>query len=382
MKKWTVVVGVVGLAAAAWIVRAVVREEPLLVRTARVERADVEATVTNSKAGTVLARRRAHLSPEVGGRVAEILHREGSHVESGALVLRLDSTEQHARVTLAEREWELAKAQLRQQQIAEEHALRELERQRQLADEAIVSPDELDQWETAWQEQDAAVDAAAAQVAKALASVEWERVQLEKTNLRSPFAGVVAELEVELGEWITPSPPLIPAPAAVDVLDPESTYVRAPIDEVDSARIEVGQIVRVTVDSHPGKVFAGRVGRIAPYVLDVEQQNRTVDVEVEWDDPTAARGVRPGTSADVEIVLARIEGALRIPASALRSTNRVWTVEDGQLKERTVTAGIRNWDAVQIVDGLAEGEVVVATARSEDLVQGRAAEARDNGSSR
>ena len=103
----------------------------------------------------------------------------------------------------------------------------------------------------------------------------------------APFPGVVAEVSTEVGEWVTPSPPLLTSPAVVDLIDPTSLYVSAPMDEVDSARIRAGQIAKLTVDSQPGQVFGARVARVAPYVLDVEAQNRTVEIEVELDDPSA-----------------------------------------------------------------------------------------------
>ncbi len=148
-------------------------------------------------------------------------------------------------------------------------------------------------------------------------------VQLEFTELRAPFAGTVAEVSTEVGEYITPSPPGLPIPPVIDLLDPASIYVSAPIDEVDAERVKVGQAVRVTVDSRPDRTFEGSVARVAPYVLDVLEQNRTVEVEVELADPAAMVGVLPGTSADVELILDRRDDTLRIPASAVAEGGKV-----------------------------------------------------------
>jgi HlyD family secretion protein len=113
----------------------------------------------------------------------------------------------------------------------------------------------------------------------------------------APFAGVVAEVSIEAGEWTTPSPPGLPIPPVIDLIDISSLYVSAPMDEVDSARIRTGQTVRVTVDSHPGRSFPGHVRRVAPYVLDLEAQNRTVEIEVVLEILALPRC--SGTSADV-----------------------------------------------------------------------------------
>ncbi len=113
--------------------------------------------------------------------------------------------------------------------------------------------------------------------------------------VRAPFAGVLADRSTEVGEWITPSPPGVPIPAVLDLIDPGSVYISAPIDEVDSGRVRAGQEVRVTVDSRPGEKLAGRLVRVAPFVLDVLEQNRTVEVEVDLADSAVASSLLPGT---------------------------------------------------------------------------------------
>jgi HlyD family secretion protein len=181
---------------------------------------------------------------------------------------------------------------------------------------------------------------------------------------------VIAEQDVELGEWVTPSPPLLIAPPALDVIDPSSVYVSAPLDEVDSARVRVGQPAKVTVDSHRGEVFDGRVVRVAPYVLDVEAQNRTVEVEVELADHDAASQLLPGTSADIEVVLEARDAVLRIPTAALLEGDRVLVPDGGRLEERAVEVGLRNWDWAEVRSGLDEGQAVVTSLDREEVKAG------------
>jgi HlyD family secretion protein len=191
--------------------------------------------------------------------------------------------------------------------------------------------------------------------------------------LRAPFDAVVAEVGIEVGEWTTPSPPALPVPPVIDLVDPTSIYVTAPMDEVDAGRIRAGQPVRVTVDSHPGESFAGEVERVAPYVLDVEAQNRTVEIEVELADAELAASLLPGTSADVEVVLDAREGVLRIPTAALLSGEKALALEDGGLVSRSLEIGLRNWDVTEVRSGLAEGEqVVVSLDRAEVKAGARA----------
>ena len=372
MKRWLIrgliAVGVVVLV--LLLKATLLAPAPVPVRTIEVARGTVEETVTNSRAGTVKARRRAKLSPDTGGLVVEIPFREGDRVEAGAVVLRLEAASQLARLELTRQELAAAAAERERGCLAAERAQRESARIARLAEEQIVSTDLLDEAETARLETEAACRAASAQVARAEAAVVVARTDLDKRVLRAPFGGIVAEVTTEVGEWVTPSPPALPVPPVIDMLDPGSVYVSAPMDEVDSARVHVGQRARVTVDSHQGSEFASQIARVAPYVLDLEAQNRTVDIDVEFDDPRIAAEMLPGTSADVEVILSVREDVLRIPTSTLIEGQKVLVLESRTLAERQVETGLRNWDFVEIVSGLAAGDRVVASLDSTDVKAG------------
>jgi len=120
--------------------------------------------------------------------------------------------------------------------------------------------------------------------------------------------------------------------------------------------------VAVTLDPYPGQSFPAHLTRVAAYVLDVEQQNRTVEIEVRLDDAAFAARLLPGTSADVEVVLGAHDEVVRIPTPALVEGGRVLVIgDDDRLVARTVIVGLRNWDFVEISSGLAVGERVVTS---------------------
>ena len=331
--------------------------KPVPVRLLAVERGVVEETVTNSRAGTVTARRRARLSPEIGGQVVALPHREGDLVEEGAVLLKLDDRSQRARLELAERELDAARAEQERACVAADRAQRELRRIERLAEEEIVSADLLDSIESGALTAEAACRTAVANSARADAAVQVNDSELTKTVLLAPFAGVVAEVSIEVGEWTTPSPPALPVPPVVDLLDPDSIYISAPMDEVDSGLIQPGMPARVTVDSHRDRTFDGRIARVAPYVLDLEEQNRTVEIEVDFD--SQGERILPGTSADVEIVISVREGVLRVPTSALIEGGRVLTLVGDRLEQRDVETGLRNWDFTEVSGGVEEGDRIV-----------------------
>jgi HlyD family secretion protein len=370
MRKWWPILLIVCAGSVLALRYTVFRPDPVPVRVAPVVRAAVESTVTNSKAGTIRARRRARLSSEVGGRIVEISRREGESVAAGELLIRLDDASPRAQLLLTQESLRAATAAHHEACIARGRAERELERKRSLAHQKIVSDDVLDALQSAFEAAEAACTAVGAERDKAAAAIVAAEADLAKFEVRSPFDGVIAEVSAEVGEWITPSPPLLTAPAVVDVIDRTSNYVSAPMDEVDSGSMAPGLRAKISVDSHPNREFDGTVTRIAPYVVDVEAQNRTVEIEVEFDDADFASTLLPGTSADVEVVLETHADVLRIPTAALLEGGRVLLPENGRLIERPVSTGLKNWNYVEIVTGLAEGDAVVVSLDRLDVKAG------------
>jgi len=371
LRKWRFrALVVVGIIAAVFLLKAtVLAPEPIPVKTTVVSRGIIDSTVTNSKAGTIRARQRARLSTEIGGRVVEITHREGDVVAQGELLLLLNDSTLRAQENQALEAIRASDAHYQEMCITKDKARREYDRKRKLAAQNIVSEDLLDQLLHVYQAAKAACDAADAERQKVRASRAGAAADLDKVSIYAPFSGVIAEVNVEVGEWVTPSPDGI-----IDLINPESLYVSAPMDEIDSGRIEPGLPVRVTVDSRPGETFLGKVTRIAPYVLDIEAQNRTVEIEVELDDLEIASSLLPGTSADVEVILQTLEDALRIPTTALFQNNRVLVVGDDVLVEREIATGLRNWDYVEVKSGLEEGEVVVTSLDRVEVEAGQVVE--------
>ena len=335
-----------------------------------VARGVVEQTVTNSKAGTVAARQHAKLSPEVGGRVAELHVREGDRVEAGAKLLRIANDDYRAQVDLRRRGLATAEATEKEACLAAEQAERDYRRYLKLAAEEIVSEELLEQLKSTRNVAEATCATAAATVGEAASALALARVELGKTLLVAPFDGVVSVVATEVGEWVTPSPPAVPVPSVLELIGDASNYISAPLDEVDLVKIELGQQVRVTLDAYGGRQLAGTVTRIAPYVLEFEEHSRTFEIEVELADEAFAANLLKGTSADVEIILSSKTDVLRLPSYALIEGGRVFVIEEEEIVARPVTTGTRNWDFTEITGGLEAGELVVVSVDRAEVVEG------------
>jgi HlyD family secretion protein len=336
----------------------------------RVAEGRVEDSVTNSKAGTVATRRRAAISPEIGGRVGELLVREGDRVAEGQVLMRLVDEDYRARIDLSDRAREVAAATEREACLARDQAERDLARYLRLREDEIVSQELLDRLENLRDAAAARCEAMRAEVRKARSSQALARVELAKTVLHAPFDGIVTEVSAEVGEWITPSPPGVPIPPVIEVLDPDAIYIKIPLDEADVGSVRVGLPVRVTLDAYPGRSFMARVTRVAAFVSDEIDQNRTFEIELELDDREFARTLLPGASADAEVILDARDDVLRIPSYALMEGGRVLVVREEHLVEVSVETGLRNWQFIEVVAGLAEGDPVVVSLDRVEVVGG------------
>ncbi len=377
MRRWAKRIGIVAAIVAVVVSLKVTifRPKPVPVTLHRVARGTVEETVSNSKAGTVTARRRAKISPQIGGQIDFIGAREGVAVRAGEVLLRLDDRELRANLALAREELRTAEASAREACFTAEQAERDLQRSEKLRGDEIVSEETLERLLAQRDAARARCEAARAGVGRAGAAIGVAQANLDKTVLCAPFDGVVADLEAEVGEWAAPSPAAMRIPPVYDIIDPTSIYIKAPLDEVDAGRVMPGQPVRITLDPFPGQSFDGHVATVAPYVMDTEQQNRTLEIEAEFDDDAFSRTLLPGTSADVEIILRKKDDVLRVPSFAILEGNRVLVLERGTLAARTIETGLRNWENAEVLAGLEQGEgIVVSLDRAEVKAGARAVE--------
>lgn len=339
---------------------------------APVEKGTVEKVVANTRAGTLKACRQAHLSPAIGGQLSVLAVKKGDLVQQGQLLLELWNKDLMAEKQLAASEAKTARVQAESARVQAGISSREAKRLQRLMQINAISEETLDKAKSLAEAQEYSYQAALAAAESSDARRDVITAQLERTRLLAPFPGIVAEIHGELNEYVTPSPPGIATLPTIELLDTSCFYVTAPIDEVDAAKVLVGARARVTMDAFPGNHFQARVRRIAPYVLDLEKQARTVEVELEFTDLEKEQPFLAGYSADAEIILEERGNSVRIPTQALLPGNRIYIYQpkEGRLEERTIRTGLSNWDRTEVIEGVQPEELVVLSIDQPGLKDG------------
>ena len=346
------------------------RPKPVAVVVHEVGRGLVEATLSNTRAGEIEACQRTKMATIVGGRIDYLGVKEGDRVEAGQVLMRLWHGDLDARLAVNQAQLATARQRVQEACTVADNAEREAARQAQLVKRGFVSASAEEKARTEARARRAACDTARADVATAQAQLTATETERQRLVLTAPFAGTVAKISGELGEISIPSPPGVPTPPAIDLIDDSCLYVKAPMDEIDAPKIRPGQPVRITLEAMAGTVFEGRVKRVAPYITAVEKQARTVEVDVDFVRPDEARGMLVGYSADVEIVLDTRPDVLRVPTSALREGQRVLVEQNGVLVERGLRTGLSNWEQTEVVEGLQAGERIVTSLERTGVAAG------------
>ena len=336
----------IGVAIAAVIAVAVAwPAKPVAVETARVERGAVEERVSSSASGDVEPKARAALRAETVGSVTKVAVQAGARVKAGDLLLSLDDRPLAAALAAA--------------RVQDETARRDLATATALRAKAIITDQALQQAQSA--------------ADLAHANLQVAQANLERATVRAPFDGLLTRLPVQVGDGV------IVGQTLAEVVDDSSLYVRAAFDEVDAVKVKLGAPASVRLDAYPDDPLAATVDRIDPVVggdtisgvgsdavaIAGGRKDRTVGVRVAIAPATSAKvTVLVGMSADVEVILGRKDGVLRVPAVAVfheEGKQFAWVVRDGRIAKREVATGTTNWEFDEVLSGLADGETVVTS---------------------
>lgn len=350
----------------------------IAVKTILPGRGVVEQIVTATSVGTLEARRDATISSESAGVVKKILHREGAIVKSSDAVIEIDAAELDAEKLVVENEINAATLHLQQASLTLEKLKADLGRIAELEKKKIAAAHELEDIEKEREIAEKEVDVQKATIHRFEAHRELVNLKISKTRVRVPFSGVVTTLFVEEGEYVQPGRPLF------FIVEDSPLVVRAPIDEVDTAKLKTGLDAVIEFDALPERKIKGTVVEVLPAVSTDRKNNRTLDVKVK---PTESLPqLRTGISAKVSIVVDRsAPNAIFVPTNVIflaggGKEKYVYIVEGGKARKRKISTGLENWETTEVREGLSESDRVIVpleTLEEATIVDGTRIEPHD-----
>lgn len=350
--------------------------EPPVVTVVHAALQPLERTV--SVTGTLAAEEQVALSFKVTGRVHELLVDLGSPVRRGQVLARLTPTDFELRLQQADAALQQARARLglpaqgddstvdagqtalvRQSRAVRDEARLTRDRIRTFVDRGISSRADLDAAEAALEVAEGRYQDALDEIrnreavlAQRRSEVALARQALEDTVLRAPIDGAVRERQVTQGEYRNAGTPVL------TIVRTDPLRLRLSVPERAAAGLRAGQPVRVRVEGDAA-TYAGTLVRLGAAI---EEDNRTLPVEAAV--ANRAGALRPGTFATAEIVVERSDRAIVVPGGAVvtfAGVQKVLLVKDGKAREQRVRLGRRDGDRVEIVEGVAAGDVVILT---------------------
>ena len=319
--------------------------------------------------GYVVARTKASVSAKIAGRLAELNVSEGSFVQKGAIIARLDNADLQAAVAQAEANVASADASRIEAEADRDQLVREANRQRDVRAQNpnLVSQQELDAAQSRAAQAEARARAAAARKDAAAAGLRVAQANYENTIITAPFTGTVLRKDAEVGEVVAPSVGGgLTRGAVVTMADLSTLEVEVDVNESYIARVHNGQRARITLDAYPDTTFRGAVRQVVPTA---DRQRATVQVKVSIQDRDPR--ILPEMGAKVDFLeadsgrgtgSAAAKAVIRVPAAAVmtdQGAQVVWLVRDGHLVRRAVEAGPTSAGFREVRSGLSGGERVL-----------------------
>ena len=363
------------------------------VRLEQVSRRDLVSAVTAS--GKIEAKTSVDISADITGRIIDIAVREGDMVKRGQFLLQIDPAQYQAAVARAQGVVSSMEAILLQTRASRDQAQRAWNRAKQLRElgENLIAPETAEQAQTALEVAEANFQSSRAQLEQARAGLQEARDNLAKTRLTAPIAGRVVRLAVEEGEVAVPGTFSRETGLLMTIADLSVILAKVQVDETDVIRLKARDSVEVNIDAYPDTTFSGQVTKISHSAKLTATQtasgsnDRAVDFDVEITLKSPPEDIRPDLSCTARIVTDTRNDALSIPIIALtvrdhekvpnesetgprvdtlrerftkREAEGVFIVREGLATCRPVKVGVAGDDYFEVLDGIREGETIVA----------------------
>ena len=363
------------------------------VRLEQVSRRDLVSAVTAS--GKIEAKTSVDISADITGRIIQIAVREGDLVKRGQFLLQIDPAQYQAAVARAQGIVASNEAVLLQTRASRDQAQRAWNRARQLTElgDNLIAPETAEQAKTALEVAEANYSSTKAQLDQARAGLQEARDNLAKTHLTAPITGRVVRLAVEEGEVAVPGTFSRETGLLMTIADLSVILAKVQVDETDIVRLTQRDSAEITIDAYPDTTFTGRVTKVShsakltPTQTASGSNDRAVDFDVEITLQTPPPDIRPDLSCTARVVTDTRNNALSIPIIALtvrdhekvpnesdsappidtlaarfrkKEAEGVFVVRNGVATFRPVKTGVAGDEHFEVIEGLREGETIVA----------------------
>jgi len=261
------------------------------------------------------------------GRIKEIAVREGDYVKEGETLATLEDEKERLSLLQAENALKEAESELKSARLSSSQNVIET-KERQLQERKL--------------------------------ELHLKKKDLEDTVLKAPFSGMVSKIYVEKGEIVS-GEAVSASKQILRLIDTSRLFAEVAVDEVDIAQIKLGQRTQVTIDAYPDEIFAGKAVYIAP---ETTTSQGLVVVEVKIELEKADPRLKPGFTANADIIIGEAKNVLLLPIEAVSENERgnfVMVSKEGSPTQRKVTPGISDGTDVEIKKGLKEGEMVFSS---------------------
>jgi membrane fusion protein, multidrug efflux system len=301
--------------------------------------------------GNLIGEATVDVVPRTAGRIDQVFVRLGDRVTRGQPIAELENREIQEQVNQAQANLQVNQATVAQRDSDLKVAQTTLDRTQAAFDHGLTAKQNLEDAQARYNSAVAQVAVAKAQLAQTRARIDELKINLSNTEIVSPVDGFVGRRNLDPGAFAGTNTPI------VSVVAINTVRLVANLIEKDFRRVQPGVEAAVEVDAFPGETFLGRVSRVAP-VFDPATRTATMEIEV----PNPGHRLKPGMYARVRLTAERHPNALTVPRDAvvdLDGQRGVYLVDGQTARYRVVHTGLQNTEAVEVLDGLTDGQRVV-----------------------
>ncbi len=322
------------------------------------------STVLNAS-GYVTPRRRATIASKITGRITELFVDEGMAVALDQVLARLDDSEARDEVTVAEATVAAADASVKELRVALREAVRLRDRMKALFEKKMISQQEFDDAQAAFESTDARLNAAVKQTDAAKARLQIAKQYLENYTIRAPFPGIIVSKDAQIGEMVSPvsAGGGYTRTGIATIVDMDSLEIEVDVNESYIARVQPGQKVESSLEAYPDWKIPATVRTVIP---SADRQKATVKVRISFDslDPRILpdMGIKVAFLSDPSETETR-RASIEVPRAAVRDIDGrqiVMIVRQDRIEERAVKTGMTTATDIEILAGLSDGDQIVS----------------------